>query len=280
MATITAKDVQELRAATDASMMDCKNALVEAGGDQNKAIEILQRKYRGKMGTTTERQTGEGRIAVYLNDARKVGAMIELRCETAPVAKNEVFVALANKMARAVADHTEAAPTPEAILEMKCADGRMLADQLVEVYGKLREQMKLVRCRRITGEYLASYVHHDGKSGVVVALDRRPASEAVAVDLCQHALFTKPLAIDRAGVPAAEVDRVRKTARDVATEEKKPPQIIEKIVEGKVNAFLTEKALMEQEHVKPDYESQRVKDVLKAAGVNAVTDLVIMKVGG
>ena len=99
----------------------------------------------------------------------------------------------------------------------------------------------------------------------------------VALDLCHHATFSKPLAIDRDGIPPEMIEKVRKQAREIALSEGKPEKIVDKIVEGKVNAFCAEKALMEQEHVK--VSKTKVRDVLKAAGVNAVTDLVFMKVG-
>lgn len=280
MAAISAKDVQELRAETGQPMLDCKNALTEAEGDRSRAIEILQKKSKGKLEKLTDRATGEGRIAVYINDARTVGGIVELRCETAPVAKNELFVDLAQQLAKAVAAQSEPNPSTQSILSADATGGRSLNDLLTEVYGKLREKIVVIGGRRVAGGYLSSYVHHDGKSGVLMAFDAKPSKDAVGPDLCQHAIFTRPLAIDRAGVPAAEVEKVRAMARELAVADKKPPQIIDKIVDGKVNAFYSEKTLMEQEHVKPDYESKRVKDVLAAVGVNAVTDLVMMRVGG
>ncbi len=280
MATITAKDVQELRAETGQPMLDCKNALTEAGGDRARAIEILQKKSKGKLEKLTDRTTGEGRIGIYVNDTRTVGGIVEVRCETAPVAKNELFVDLADQLARAVAAQSDPDPAAEKMLTAPAAGGRTLNDLVTEVYGKLREKIVVVGGRRVAGTYLSSYVHHDGKSGVLMAFDAKPSKDAIGPDLCQHAIFTRPLAIDRAGVPAAEVDKVRAMAREVAVADKKPPQIVDKIVDGKVNAFYSEKTLMEQEHVKPDYESKRVKDVLAASGVNAVTDMVIMRVGG
>jgi len=113
---------------------------------------------------------------------------------------------------------------------------------------------------------------------VLLALDARPSDPAVGLDLCHHATFTRPLAIERNGVPADAVEKVRQRSRDIALEEGKPEKIIDKIVEGKVNAFYAENVLMEQEHVK--VTKTKVRDVLKAAGVGAVTDLVFMQVGG
>jgi elongation factor Ts len=151
-----------------------------------------------------------------------------------------------------------------------------------EVFGRLREAMHLKQCRRIEGTHLASYVHHDGKSGVLLALDAQPESDKnVAADVCMHALFTRPLAVDRSGVPTEQVEKVRSEAIEMAKAEGKPEDIVGKIADGKVNAFFGQSVLMEQLHVRTDdYGKTKVGDVLKKAGVNAVTDLVIMRLGG
>ena len=279
MAQITAAEVKALREETGLPMMECKSALTEAGGDKEQALEILAKKYKGKMEARADRETGEGRIAIYIDEDGTTGGAIELRCETAPVAKNELFVNLANELARRVAEQNEAAPTPDAILATKSLTdpNKSMNDVVADVYGKLRETMKLMACRRITGTYLTRYVHHDGKSGVLIALDAKPGEVNVGQDLCHHATFSKPLAIDRDGIPSEVVEKVRRQAREIAVSEGKPDKIIDKIVEGKANAFCADKALMEQEHVK--VSKTKVRDVLKAAGVNAVTDLVFMKVG-
>jgi elongation factor Ts len=276
MAEITAKAVKDLRERTDLPMMECKQALTECAGNMEEAIEWLRKKHKGKLADRSDRATGEGRIAVFINPARTVGGIIELQCETAPVAKNEMFVALATAFAKKVAEGSAASPDPEKLRNDKEMDAKF-----TDVFGRLRESMKLAQCRRIQGAYLASYVHHDGKSGILLALDAAPKSDKnIGADLCMHALFSKPLAVDRASVPAADVDKVRAQAKEVATAEGKPAQIVDKIAEGKVQAFFAERVLVEQLHVKTDdYGKQKVGDVLKAAGVNKVTDLVIMKVG-
>ena len=279
MAEITAASVKALRDRTGLPMMECKKALAESGGDEAAAIELLNRKYKGKMEERSDRETSEGRIGVYISDDRKTGAMVELRCETTPVAKNELFVNLVTAIAKVVASQSEPEPTPETILASKVDSGGTVNDAMVEAYSKLQETMNLVRCRWVRGECLTHYVHHDGKSGVMLALDAAPSPEAVAVDLAQHAMFTKPLAITREGLAPEAIEKVRETARKVAEDEDKPANIIERIIPGKVNAFCAQNALMEQEHVKPDYEKKRVKDVLKSAGVSGVTDMGIMVVG-
>lgn len=277
MATITAQMVKDLRERTDIPMMECKQALTETKGDVEQALEWLRKKHKGKMAERAGRETGEGRVSVFMNDTKTVGALIELQCETAPVAKNELFVGLADAIAKLVADGGEQTPDPEGILKHGDIEGRF-----TEVYGKLRETMNLRRCRRVEGTHLASYIHHDGKSGVLLALDAEPKSDKnVAGDLCMHALFTRPIAVERSGVAADQVEKVRSDAIEMAKAEGKPEQIVGKIADGKVNAFFSERVLLEQLHVKTDdYGKTKVVDVLKGAGVNTVTDLAIFKVGG
>lgn len=279
MANITAADVKALREETGLPMMECKTALTEAGGDKQAAIELLAKKHKGKMEARADRETGEGRIAIYIDEAGATGAIIELRCETAPVAKNELFVELADNIARQVAGQGEETPNPDAILSAQAvfADGKTISDAMTEVYGKLRETMKLAACRKVTGAYLTSYVHHDGKSGVLIALDAKPTDDNAGLDLCHHATFSRPMAITRDEIPAEAIEKVRQQAREIAVSEGKPEKIIDKIVEGKVNAYCAENSLMEQEHVK--VTKTKVGDVLKGAGVTAVTALVFMKVG-
>lgn len=277
MATVTAQMVKDLRLKTDLPMMECKQALSENDGDMVKAVVWLKKKHKGKLAERADRATGEGRIAVYMNDAKTVGAMIELQCETAPVAKNEMFVDLANTFAVKVASGSDASPDVDSIRNDSEMDSKF-----TEVYGKLRETMNLTKCRRMEGGHLSCYIHHDGKSGVLLAMDAEPKSDKnVAADLCMHALFTRPLSIDRSGVPTEQVDKVKSEAIEMAKAEGKPEQIVVKIAEGKVNAFYAERVLLEQLHVKTDdYGKKKVGDILKEAGVNAVTDLIIMKVGG
>ncbi len=278
MAAITAQMVKDLRERTDLPMMECKQALTECDGDAGSALDWLRKKHKGKLAERAGKATGEGRIGAYVDTARMVGALVDLQCETAPVAKNELFVNLANAFAKKASDGSTNTPDPQAL-----RNDPNLDSQFTDVFGKMREAMNLGKCRRMTGNYLAFYVHHDGKSGIMLALDAPPKSDKnIGADLCMHTLFTNPLAIDRASVPTAEVDKVRTQAKEIALSEGKKPEIIEKIAEGKVNAFFAERVLMEQCHVKTDDYGKNAKivDVLKAAGVTRVTDVVIMRVGG
>ncbi len=277
MAGISAAQVKALREETGLPMMECKTALSEANGDTEEAKLLLEKKFKGKMSSRASKETGEGRIAFYIAEDRKSGAIIELCCETAPVAKTERFVQLVDCIARSVARQDAMKPTVEEVKGFTSETGKTVADEMAGAFALVQENMNLTRCRKVTGEYLCGYVHHDGKSGVLIALDAAPGEESVAVDLCHHVTFTNPAAITRADISADDIEKVRRLAREVAEGEGKPPQIIEKIVVGKVNAFCADNALMEQEHVK--VSKTKVGDVLKKAGVNAVTDLVSFKIG-
>lgn len=279
MAEVTAKQVMALRAKTDLPMMDCKKALVEANGDEAAAIEVLRKKMKGKLETKAERETTEGRIGIFIDESCTTAGIIELRCETTPVAKNDVFVGLCTKIAEVVARQDAPEPTPETILAAECEPGKPVSTLMEEVFAKLRENMKLIRCRKVTGGHVASYVHHDGKTGVLVALDAKPSKETTAKNLTFHIASMKPMAVTRDDIPADLVEQKRSEAREIALAEGKPEKIVDKIVQGKVNAFCAQQSLMDQEHIHPDEEKKKVKDALKAADVNAVTGMVLMVVG-
>ncbi len=277
MTAITAQMVKDLRERTALPMMECKQALTQCAGDLESALDWLRKKHKGKMEERSGRLTGEGRISVFVDDAGKIGGIVEVQCETTPVAHNDVFIELADFVAKRVANGSDKEPDPESVRKDAEVDARF-----TDVFGKLREAMNLKQCRRVAGERLASYIHHDGKSGILLALDAQPQSDKnIGADLCMHTLFMEPLAIDRSGVPAEQVEKVRNDAIEMAREEGKPEQIIVKIADGKVNAFFAERVLMEQLHVKTDdYGKKKIGDILKEAGVNAVTDVAIMRVGG
>ncbi len=253
-------------------MMECKEALIENNGDEAAAIEWLNKKHKGKMDARSDRETGEGRVGLYIADDAKSGAIIELRCETNPVAKNDLFIDLANDIAKYVAAGSEAEPKAD---DIKAAmDGPM-----TEVYGKLRETMNIGKCRKLSGDALVSYIHHDGKSGVLIALEGNPSNEEVGKSLAMHVTFHQPMAINRDGVPADQVEKVRTEAIAIAKEEGKPEGVIDKIAEGKVNAYFAEKVLLEQEHARNDlYGKKKVKDVLTEHGVTDVLDLAYMAI--
>lgn len=279
MAAVTAAQVKALREETGLPMMECKAALTEAEGNTEQAKILLQKKYKGKMAGRAANVTGEGRVALFFSEDKKVGAIADVRCETAPVAKTEQFVELAENIARTIADQDESKPAVEAIVALPSAanKGKTVADDIADVFGILRENMKLSGACKLEGEFVCGYVHHDGKSGVLISLDAVPNPESIATDLCHHVIFANPMAIDRDGISAEEIEKVGHLAREIATSEGKPEKIVDKIVEGKVNAFCAQNALMEQEHVK--VSKTTVRDVLAGGHVKAVVDFAVFKIG-
>src|SRR3954464_3283144 len=179
-----AADVKSLRDRTNAPMMECKAALTEAGGDMDKAIDLLRKKHAGLRASRGERETAEGRVATYISPDQKVGAILEMRCESAPVAKQEHFVQLANEAARAVAEQKPA--SPEALLALAVdKSGKTVNDRIGEVYALLREQMKPHRFVRLEG-LIGSYEHHDGSVGVLLQVEGAKADPQVLRDVCMH----------------------------------------------------------------------------------------------
>src|SRR5947209_2947237 len=167
MSTISATAVKSLRDRTNAPMMDCKAALTEANGDMEKAAELLRKRNKAIQDKRGERETAEGRIGYFIDPTQQVGALIEVRCESAPVAKSEAFVQLANALAKQVS--RKGAKAPDELLTKPLVDhpGHTVNDRIAEVIGVIRENMKPARMVRMTGQ-LGAYVHHDGTVGVMV----------------------------------------------------------------------------------------------------------------
>jgi len=275
MPEITAEAVKKLRDRTGIQMMKCKAALQKADGDIEKAIEILRKENVGAVAKLAEREAGEGRIGVYIDPAKQVGALLELRCETAPVSKSEMFVQLANDLAKQVA--LKEATTPEALLAQPYVDDpkKTVTERLAEVAGLMRENMKPVRMARLTG-LLGSYVHHDGSVGVMVQVEGAKADPQLLRDVSMHITAKNPAAALREHVPQAMIDKELEIARAQAAATGKPANIVEKIAEGKMKTWYAENVLAEQPFVKDD--SKTVGDLLKAAGLKLVK-FVRLRVG-
>jgi elongation factor Ts len=268
MAEITAEAVKKLRDRTGIQMMKCKAALQKADGDMEKAIEILRKENVGAVAKLAEREASEGRIGVYIDPVKQVGALIELRCETAPVAKSEMFVQLANDLAKQVA--LQEATTPEALLAQPFVDDpkKTVNDRLAEVAGLMRENMKPVRMARLAGGHLGSYIHHDGSVGVLVQVEGAKGDAQLLRDVAMHTTAKNPAAALREHVPQATIDQEMDIARAQAAATGKPANIVEKIAEGKMKTWYAENVLHEQPFVKDD--SKTVGDLLKAAGLKLV----------
>ena len=249
MAEITAAMVKELREKTDAPMMECKRALTEAGGDLARAEEILRVKLGSKASKAAGRVTAEGLIGLYISPDAKQGAVLEVNCETDFVAKNDDFVAFVEALAKQVSanDYADVAALSASNLGAGTVESVRAA-----LVGKIGENISIRRFQRYTtANKLASYVH-SGRIGVLVEFS---GADEVGKDLAMHIAATKPRALDESGVPEADKETERSVARPKAAESGKPAEIVEKMVEGSVQKFLKEVALLSQPFVKNDKQS-------------------------
>ncbi|WP_024538059.1 translation elongation factor Ts [Comamonas badia] len=258
MAAITASMVGELRAKTDAPMMECKRALTEADGDMAKAEEILRVKLGTKAGKAASRVTAEGVITAWIQG--DAGAIVELNSETDFVSKNDSFIAMANAAARLVAEHDPA--DIEALVALAYEQdgyGPTLEDVRKGLIGKIGENMSFRRFKRFAGTALAHYLHGT-RIGVVVEYE---GDATAAKDVAMHVAAMKPVALTSADVPADLVERERSVAAAKAAESGKPADIVTKMVEGSIQKYLKEVSLADQVFVKAADGKQTVAQMLK-----------------
>lgn len=249
MPEISAAQVQALRARTDLPLMDCKRALMETGGNEEAALEILRKKFADKMGTRADRETANGRIGAYSDE--RGGALVEVRCETDFVANNSVFVGLANNLARQVAaTHIK---EPGKLMESACefAGGRKVKELFAEAFGKLNEKMELRRGQCVHGA-CANYIHHNGRVGALVTMEK--PNDVLARQICMHVASRQVLlALNREGVESKLVSEAREAVQ--AEIRNKPLAIVDKIVSGKMDKWFSERVLLEQPYALDDTKS-------------------------
>lgn len=247
MTMITASMVAELRAKTDAPMMECKKALTEAAGDMVKAEELLRVKLGSKASKAASRVTAEG--VVTIGKSGDAGAMLEVNCETDFVTKNDSFLALCQAAADLVAEHNPADIAALSALPYSLDGfGPTLEDVRKALIGKIGENMSLRRFKRFTGSQLATYLHGT-RIGVVVQFS---GDEVAAKDVAMHIAAMKPVSMTSAEVPQALIDTERSVATAKAAESGKPPEIAAKMIEGSVQKYLKEVSLFDQPFVKND----------------------------
>ena len=279
--TISAKDVQALRARTGAGMMDCKKALEETGGDVEKAVEYLRKKGIAKAEKRADRAASEGAIVSLLSDDAKTAALVEVNSETDFVARNDEFKALAQAVATQVfgdaAFDGVVAVAQEGEL-MKQAwhkdAGKTVAEAVKEASGKTGENVVVRRYARFkTDGLIGSYVHFNGRVAVIVDIlgGDGPAVKDVAYSIAQHiaaGVPKVPLGVTREDVSADIVDRERRIYEEQARTAGKPDAMIGKIVDGQVNKFYAENTLLDQPWVRDDSKTirQLVADASKEAG--------------
>ncbi len=266
MANFTAADVKRLRDQSGAGMMDCKNALAEADGDFEAAIEILRKKGVKDAGKRADRTAGNGLITAQL-DGNTEGVMVELNCETDFVAKNEQFQELAAKIAKAALKNKVADRLT--LLTAETDSGKTVEQLIEEASASIKEKLELGRYARLEGGYVTTYLHKSDRDlpptlGVLVQLDG--ANEEVAKDLAQQIAAMRAQYVTRDQVPAEVVEKERRIAEEITREEGKPEQAIPKIVEGRLGAFFKDVVLIEQASVKDPKQS--IKQVLAAGKVS------------
>ncbi len=260
MAAITASMVAELRAKTDAPMMECKKALTEADGDLVKAEEILRVKLGNKASKAAARVTAEGIVSTYISADGKLAAIVEVNCETDFVAKNDDFLGFAKSAAELVATQS---PADVAALSALALQGSTVDAVRTALVGKIGENITIRRFERIEAKgKVAAYIHGGAKVGVLV--DLVGGDEVLGKDIAMHIAASKPKSLDASGVDAALIDSERRVAIEKAKEAGKPEAMLEKIAEGSVQKFLKDVTLLSQVFVKAEDGKQTIEQLLKS----------------
>ncbi len=272
MVEITASMVKELREKTDAPMMECKKALTEAAGDLARAEEILRIKLGNKASKAAGRIAAEGIVGIYISGDRKLGAMVEVNCETDFVAKNDDFIGFAQALAEIVATGN---PIDTTALST-CKIGQLsVEDTRKALVGKIGENVSIRRfVRNQANGTLANYVHGGAKIGTLV--DVVGGDEALARDIAMHIAAAKPVALSKSDVPSELIDKERNIAAAKAAESGKPANIVEKMVDGAVQKYLKEVTLLGQPFVKDD--KLTIEALLKSKSAS-VASFVLYVVG-
>ena len=263
MPEITAAMVKALREATQLPLMDCKKALQESGGDQEKAIQALRESGKKLMSSRQDRSTEEGRIALYTSLDPGVGAIVELQVESAPVASNDEVIQLANDLAQQFATGPGASSAEELWSQPSPSQsGVTLEEQRDVIQNKIREVFRLARMEKFDAP-CGGYVHHDAKSGVLLAVEGGNAE--LARDIAMHVAAMNPEALSVGDLDPEVVAKEKATLTEAARKEGKPENILEKMVEGRMRNFYAERVLEQQAFVKDD--KQTVSKVASGGGM-------------
>ncbi|MDA9718976.1 translation elongation factor Ts [Betaproteobacteria bacterium] len=262
MIQIKASEVKALRDKTDAPMMECKKALSEAGGNFEKAEEILRVKLGSKAGKTAARITAEGAIAI--NITGKVGTIIEVNCETDFVAKNDDFLDFVGDLSKLLSSNSEPVLTVDSLKKMKLTNNDSVEDVRARLIGKIGENISIRRFKNLGAEGTLYKYLHGTKIGVL--LDLEGGSADVGKDVAMHVAAMKPKALDISGIDQSLLDKEQRVAREKAVKSGKPAEIIEKMVSGAVNKYVKETSLLGQVFVKAEDGKQTVAEYLKSKG--------------
>lgn len=247
---ITAQDVNKLRTMTGAGMMDCKKALTEANGDFDAAIDILRKAGQKVASKRADNAVSEGVVLVQVSADGTNGKLLALACETEPVSKVESFRKIADDiLAVAVSSN---AGTKEDLLKAALSDGRSVEENLVELMGKIGEKLDIVGYENVSADKVVSYVHSNGKLGVLLALNGTAGVEVdeLGKDVAMQIAAMKPVAVDKDDVDSRTVEREIEIGKEQARAEGKPEEMLEKIAMGKLNRFYKDFTLLNQDFVK------------------------------
>jgi elongation factor Ts len=274
---ISAKSVKSLRDKTGAGMMDCKRALGDSAGDVEKAIELLRERGLAKAGKRGGRATSEGAVSIAIDGP--VAAMIEVGCETDFVARTDVFIDFGRELAEAVAADPSI-DSPDSLLKTSIG-GETVADKVNGAISRLGENVVVKRVVRLdagASGIAGGYVHAGGNLGVVVTLATEGSGselEALAKDLSMHiaAADPSPLSVERSGIDPALLESERTIYRNQALQSGKPEAVVDKIVEGKINKYLSEVCLVEQAFVKDADRS--IGDLLRDVGAKVGAEIAV-----
>jgi elongation factor Ts len=276
MANYTAADVKRLRELTGAGMLDCKNALVEADGNFDAAVEALRLKGAKDVGKRAQRTAGQGLVTAHLAGTG-AGVLVELNCETDFVAKTDLFQQVAADIAAAAL--AAGAADRLAVLGLEVRPGQTTQELIEEAGASLQEKLELGRYARFDGGYVTSYLHKSDPAlpptlGVLVQLD--DAGAEIGQDIAHQVAAMRPQFVSREQVPADVLANERRIAEQITRDEGKPEQAIPKIVEGRLNAFLKDIVLVEQASVRD--QKKTVKQLLSERGAT-VTNFARFQIG-
>jgi elongation factor Ts len=274
--TITAQDINKLRQATGAGMMDCRKALTETGGDFEAAIDWLRKQGQKVAAKRSDREAKEGVVIAKTTPDNKTGFIVTISCETDFVSKNADFVAFAQSIAdAAVANNVKSAEE----LNEVTVNGAKVADMINDKLASIGEKIGVARFERVEAPYVASYIHGANRMGVLVGFNK-DAGE-VGKDIAMQIAAMNPVAVDAASVPADVVTRERDIVMDQMKADPKmagkPEEMLSKIAEGKLNAFFKESTLTAQAYVKDS--SKSVGEYLKGSGDLVVTEFKRVALG-
>jgi elongation factor Ts len=277
--TVSPKQISELRARTGAGMMDCKAALEEAGGDLDKAVEILRKKGIAKAEKRGGRTASQGVVVISAEDLGIDLAMIELNCETDFVARTEGFTQLARELGVHAALHASLGIQEGSALDAQPFGERTVAEAVKELAGKTGEATTLKRVAHFRQENgtVQGYLHHNGQVGVLIELEGPPGDglDALGRELALHIASADPLGVSDADIPAETLERERRIAEEQVAAEGKPEQIRAKIVDGKLRKFVAERTLLGQPFVKD--ESKTAGDLVKEAAKSLGGPVVVKR---